>query len=92
MKRVGLVLLFPFVAVAALLTVLRFAMVLWANPAKAWSIAKMQDVALNVAANGQPYTTISSRAARAQLRGARWGCVLCKLLNAIDKNHCKDSL
>lgn len=51
-------------------------------------------VLLDQAANcillgGSPNETISSRAGKAQLAGARWGCVLCAILDKIQKNHCK---
>ena len=41
---------------------------------------------------GDPDETISSRAAKAQLKGKRWGCVLCNFLNKLDKNHCEKSI
>ena len=41
---------------------------------------------------GDPDETVSSRAAKAQLRGKRWGCVLCNFLNKLDKNHCEKSI
>ncbi len=37
-------------------------------------------------------TTISARAAKARDQGARWGCVLCRVLDAIDPDHCDKSL
>lgn len=41
---------------------------------------------------GDPDETVSSRAAKAQLKGKRWGCVLCNFLNKLDKNHCEKSI
>jgi hypothetical protein len=41
---------------------------------------------------GNEDETISSRAAKAKLQGKRWGCVLCKLLDKLDKNHCEKSI
>ena len=46
------------------------------------------DQGINALAGGNPDETISSRAAKAQLNNKRWGCVLCKLLNYLDKDHC----
>jgi hypothetical protein len=41
---------------------------------------------------GDPDETVSSRAAKAQLKGKRWGCVLCNFLNKLDRNHCEKSI
>jgi hypothetical protein len=53
-------------------------------------------IALDQLANailaGYPDETVSTRAALARKRGERWGCVLCKLLDRIDKDHCYRSL
>jgi hypothetical protein len=46
----------------------------------------------NTLALGSPDETISSRAAKAQVEGKRWGCVLCKFLDWLQKDHCKTSL
>lgn len=64
-----------------------------ANPdsRRARGIAISFDQSLNAALGGIHDETISSRAYTASLEGKRWGCVLCKLLDLIDKNHCKDS-
>lgn len=45
-----------------------------------------------VVMRGDPDETVSSRAAKAQLKGKRWGCVLCNFLNKLDKNHCEKSI
>lgn len=42
--------------------------------------------------NGHEDETISSNAAKASLRGERWGCVLCKVLDWIDPGHCQDAI
>jgi hypothetical protein len=47
------------------------------------------DQLFNAILGGYPDETISSRAAKAELRGDKWGCVLCKLLAYVDKNHCE---
>lgn len=38
---------------------------------------------------GDDRLTISSRAYEASLKGERWGCVLCKLLNRLQPDHCR---
>ncbi len=46
----------------------------------------------NALLRGDPDETISSRAAKAEVRGKRWGCLLCKFLDKLDPDHCKKSL
>lgn len=57
-----------------------------------WANGVAVDIWLNALTGGKKYETISMRAAKAMNKGKRWGCVLCKLLDKIDKNHCEDSL
>jgi hypothetical protein len=45
----------------------------------------------NTLAGGYPDETISLHAARARDRGERWGCVLCKLLDYVVKDHCTNT-
>lgn len=56
-----------------------------------WRIAIGMDQAANAAFGGNEDMTISTRAALARKQGRRWGCVLCKLLDAVDKDHCERS-
>jgi hypothetical protein len=74
-----------------LLVPLRAAWALLVNPDRAWSIAKAYDRLGNVVANGDGKETISSRANRARQERRRWGCILCRWLDAIDKDHCRQS-
>lgn len=76
---------------AGLYAAIRMFYTIFINPRKAWVLAVSFDQLANTAANGNPDETISSRAFRAQTEGKAWGCVLCKLLNYVDKNHCKES-
>lgn len=41
---------------------------------------------------GYPDETVSYRSAKARSNGKRWGCILCKLLDAVDPNHCEKTL
>ena len=50
------------------------------------------DQLVNVAANGHEDETISSRAGKAAREGKRWGCVLCRLLNVFDNDHCQKTI
>lgn len=46
------------------------------------------DQMLNALIGGYPDETISLHAARDRDKGALWGCVLCRVLDLFDKNHC----
>lgn len=59
---------------------------------RAWRIALAFDQVLNATSGGDGRETVSSRAGRAELVKRRWGCILCKLLDVIDKNHCFDNI
>ena len=50
------------------------------------------DEGANVVRGGDPHETISSVAGKAQLKGERWACVLCRVLDWIQKDHCKNSM
>lgn len=50
------------------------------------------DEVFNVIFGGYADETISLRAARKRDLGVKWGCVLCKLLDKIVKNHCDHAI
>lgn len=90
--RLRLVALLPVLAIAPVLAVVRYCWCIVSNPARAWRIAVGFDQLANVAANGDEDETISSRAAKARNAGRRWGCVLCRILDALDPDHCDKSI
>lgn len=57
-----------------------------------WNLLVSLDQLLNTLAKGNPDETVSSRAAKAARKGERWGCVLCSLLDRLDKDHCEKSI
>lgn len=59
---------------------------------RAWTLAKSYDQLGNAAFGGHEDELISSRAGRAKRRGVRWACVLCRLLDVIDKGHCEKTV
>lgn len=59
---------------------------------KAKRIALALDQLLNVLFNGLPGQTVSARAETARRQGKRWGCVLCRVLDWLDDNHCAEAL
>ncbi len=89
MKRWALVLIAPVLLIAPILAFCHFVWAILFNPARAVRIAVGFDQLANVAANGSSTETISSRAYRAQQEGRRWGCILCRLLDKIEKDHCR---
>lgn len=92
MKRIALIALIPILFVGMVFVGLRYLACIFADPDKALNIALMIDKSANVGANGRVDETISARAAKAQLAGRKWGCLLCKFLGTIQKDHCKNAL
>ena len=74
------------------LVIFRYLWAIVTNPTRALEIAIVLDRLGNTAANGADSETISSRAGRGQIEGQKWACILCKVLDRIQKNHCKDSI
>lgn len=90
--RLVLFALYPLLLLGLILTAARYLTCVIGNAGKAWNIALMIDRTCNVDANGRVGMTISDRAALARNSGKRWGCILCRLLDAINKNHCTKSI
>jgi hypothetical protein len=61
-------------------------------PTYLWNILIWLDQGLSTVTGGDPDETVSSRAGKAQLKGKRWGCVLCRFLDIFDKGHCAKSI
>ncbi|MGE3433351.1 MAG: hypothetical protein AB7I22_20360 [Ramlibacter sp.] len=74
--------------VAGLAAVLRLGWAFLVNEDRAWKLSVAFDQLGNAAGNGDPDETISSRAGKARLQGRVWGCVLCKVLDWLDPDHC----
>lgn len=89
MRRRGLLLLlWPLLLIGAMYFLLRYPFAVCMAPNKALRMAVAMDETANVSLNGYGDTTISARAARARNAGRRWGCVLCRMLDVLDKGHC----
>lgn len=91
MMRLRLLTLWLLCLLASTYAAVRMLYAIAANPRRAWIMAIAHDQLANAAANGDPDETISSRAHRARTEKRRWGCVLCRMLDWIDRNHCRDS-
>lgn len=87
-NRLALIALYPLLVFGLAVTAFRYLACIIGNPAKAWRIALMLDETCNVDANGRVDETISHRAALAKQNGRRWGCILCRILDAIQRGHC----
>lgn len=90
--RLVLLALIPICLLASVLAALRMAWAVVVAPTRAWMLVVAYDELGNVVFNGVEGETISSRAAKAAKRGRRWGCVLCRLLDALDPGHCEKSI
>lgn len=53
-----------------------------------FSLAVAVDQVFNALLGGYADETLSYRAAKARNKGQRWGCVLCKVLDAFHTDHC----
>lgn len=58
----------------------------------AWNLLIALDQFANTVMGGYPDETISSRAAKAARGGRRWGCLLCRMLDRIDRGHCEKNI
>lgn len=92
MRRLGLLALYPLLALGLAYTALRYLAAVFGNPDKALHIARMIDETANVDANGRVNETISARAAKARLAHKHWGCTLCRVLGWIQRGHCDKAL
>lgn len=63
-----------------------------AGSPRAWRLILACDQLFNAAGGGDPRETVSSRAGKAKRQGARWACVLCRLLDVINSGHCDNTI
>ena len=91
MNRLVAILLIPFMLLAVPIAIVRYIWAVMTAPSRALKIAIGFDQLANVALNGSEDETISSRADRAKSENKKWGCILCKILDKIDANHCGKS-
>ena len=92
MIRIRLLGLWLLCQVAGIVASLWMLAAIAAGSPRTWRLAVAYDQLANAAFGGDPDETISSRAGKAALRGQQWGCVLCKLLHLIDRDHCEKSI
>lgn len=92
-KRMALGLaLFLLCALVALVGLSWMLLAILGNSDRAWRLGVSFDQLANTAFGGSEDETISSRAGKAARKGERWGCVLCKLLDWFEPNHCESNI
>lgn len=95
MKRRALLLIFLLMGgVGCILSSLWMlgAIVFSPNGQRAWHIAIAMDQLGNAATGGNEDEAISSRAGRLLKENRYWACVLCRLLDWLQPDHCKKSI
>lgn len=92
MTRIWLVLILLIAQLAAIFAPFK---TLWSiaigDYTRVLEVLKGYDRLGNAVTNGSSEETISSRANRARSEGRKWGCVLCKILDDIEANHCANA-
>ncbi len=91
MKRLALIAIWLVCVLAGALASVQMLWSIMVDSPKAWRLAKAFDRVANAATGGQDTETVSSRAHRAVTEKRRWGCILCKLLDQFEQDHCKKS-
>ncbi|MFZ6748502.1 hypothetical protein [Undibacterium sp. Ren11W] len=91
MSRLILFALFLLCQVAHVLASVWMLLAIIVGSPRAWRIAVSYDQLANAATGGSEDETISSRAYRGTQEGRRGWCLLCHLLDRLDKRHCVKS-
>jgi cytoskeletal protein RodZ len=94
MKRLSLIALLPLLLLAVVWWAIKYVWATVFSPNSAWTLAVSADQLANAAFNGNPDETISSRSYRHSQNNIDrecWAVWLCKLLNKVEKDHCKKS-
>lgn len=92
MTSIRLLSLWVFCLIGGAVAALWMLIYIVSNGSRAWTLAISFDQLVNAAFGGDEDETISSRAGKAARRGRRWGCVLCRILDRLDANHCEKSI
>lgn len=78
-------------AIAGLVSMAQMLWSIIVGSPKAWRLAKAFDRVGNAATGGSDTETVSSRANRAKNEGRKWGCILCRVLDFFEEDHCEKS-
>lgn len=91
MRRLTLIGLFMVCQVAHVAASLWMLVAILVGSPRAWRIIVAYDRVGNAATGGADTETISSRANRGRDEGRRPWCILCRMLDKLDADHCKRS-
>ena len=91
MKIIARIFIFLACIFAAIVSIVWMIPTAFSNGSRFLRIAVGFDSAASACFGGDGHTTISKRAYLAMQSGKRWGCVLCKLLDSIQKDHCENA-
>lgn len=93
-RRLLLIVLMLVGLLGMLITTVWLIVAILASPTgtRVWKIVVAYDTLFNAATGGDVGETVSARAYKASLAGNKYGCWLCKLLDALNKDHCKNSV
>ena len=91
-QRLSMLALWGLCQLAAIVASLWMLIAALVGSRRAWTIAVAHDQLANAAFGGHEDETLSSRAGKAAREGKRWACVLCRLLDRLDPNHCDKSI
>ena len=83
--------IYPVCVAAGLVMIIWLPVAILLGSSRAARIMLASDRLANSVFGGSDRETISSRSYRGQTEGVRGWCLLCRILDAIDKNHCKNS-
>jgi len=92
LHRLSLLGLWGLCQIAAVIASVWMFIAALAGSRRAWTLAVAHDQLANAAFGGHEDETLSSRAGKAARQGKRWACVLCRLLDRLDPNHCEKSI
>lgn len=90
--RLSMLVIWMLCQIAAVIASLWMLMAIVTGSRRAWTLAVAHDQLANAAFGGHEDETLSSRAGKAAREGKRWACVLCRLLDRLDPNHCEKSI
>lgn len=85
------ILIYPFIVLACFMAVLWLPVAILLGSDRAPKIMLSADRMANTIFGGSDRETISSRSYRGQREGVKVWCILCKLLDVVEKSHCKKS-
>lgn len=91
MKRTLLLVIWLLILICLPLAMLRMLYCIATNQDKAFMQAKGFDRVGSAMTNGSDDEYISTRAYEAMIKQKRWGCILCRLLDYLERDHCKKS-